>query len=1119
MKLAIVLSVALLVIGLAAGVGSADPYFGFVTVPGSFTHDDFGPDPRIMGETLRWSAATCVRADIDEAVKTPLLGRPGIGYAHTGMDASDIQLFNNHGYYYFIFENEPDGTAGTNPNWAQDYMTRLAAAYPIIKGVSSSNQVIGGNLYTFNYDLLYDYGLKANSEQIGFHCYSNDPATGIAIDNVKPVHDVMVSRGDGDKKIFLGEGWGPMRELPGLKRLFPDAAITPGEISMLRDFVVNGYWSIVTSKANYDPDWVWAVLFFTLNDNWGGRFWADRAVPNYDGQGNLIYYTVDGYNVGLDIFPHFYNGGLIDVDGNAKDNLMDLFPGKGLALGNSGFEYMDRGISEAVAADWSPRLSPAPASAYGIDASIRRGGQRSQRLTLGATSQEYIWQDSVKASATAGQLYSAIGWVKTHEVVKGSGRGAAIKLDFLDASWAVIGSGVWSTGLEGTNGWTKLTATAVAPANTSKVRVVCELSGTSGRAWFDDVCASQGSAASMFTGYVLNTQRNPVEGASVTTTTGGYSAITDEQGYFSIPNVEPGVYDLCASKAGYSSRTAKAQLALPGKTRPLGFSLPPSSSTVPAGVRVEDPAVGGLLKISWTNPTGPFDHVQVYRSTDPQQLGTLVFDEVSAPPVWDTTVVDGTKYRYTVRSVIGGVESTNNDYYYGISSGGLISSAYSEYPGAVWGHWAANFGQTFKATRTGSIGGASCTPGFGGGGGASLTFSIHEGGPTGPQIGPSAGKWAAGDQECTVTWNQGEVPVTQGQTYYLKVVGSAGFAAYRGGDVYPDGCFYINGAAQTTSDMWSTITVVEAKSVVITDVAASESPAGTVEITWKTSAPSTSQVEYGATEAYGNASEVDPTPVTEHSIVLTGLDHETAFHFRAKSTRPGLPEAASLDYIFVTAPDPDAPSTIAQAKTQPDGTWVQLTNKIVTAGNDLFSGQFYIEDLNRTSGMRVIVGSSGINVREGDLVDVSGMMSTTYGERQMISPTASIIERGAPVPDPLWMANRSVGGADLHPLAPGVFNGLGAHNVGLLIGAWGRVTHVDDAGSYFYLDDGTGLADGSGYPGLRVSCGGLASGNSISPPAPNSYVRVTGISSKLPISGEFVRVLRPRSQADVVTVE
>lgn len=972
----------------ALGSASAIPYLGFVTVPGDFNGDDLGADPRIMGEALNHSAATCIRAGGDEANYVSLLGKQGVGYVSGWSDAGDIQWWNNRGYYNFIFENEPDGT--TNPNWASDYMNRLKSSYPMIKGVNAANTVIGGNLFTFNYELLYSNGFKTNSDMTGFHCYSNDPATGINIDAVKPVRDVMVAKGDSAKKIFLGEGWGPMRELPGLKRLFPDSEITPDEIRMLRDFVTSGYWNIVTSKTNYDPTWVWGVLFFTLNDNWGGRHWADRAVPVYDGQGNITSYTVDGYPVGLDIYPHFYNGGIIDINGNAKDNLMDIFPGNGLALGNSGFEYYDRSTSEAVASDWTPKTTPAQLSQYVVDSSINHNGLRSQRLTLNGTTQEYVTQNSVKGSVTPGKQYTVSAWVRTEDVVKGSGKGAIIKLEFLSATGSLVSNAYWSTGVDGTGDWTRITVTAYGTSGSSRLRVTCELSGTSGRAWFDDVCAWQGlnTDKSSFSGYVLDDQRRPVQGADVRIynwQTSGQA--TDANGYFTIPNVEPGVYSPYAVAGGYSSRQINAQLALGGKTRALGFSLPATSPDKPTGVVIKDPAVGGVLELNWANPTGLCDAVRVYRSKDPLSIGTVVYEGMVYGPYWDTGLDDGVIYRYTVRSVRNGVESTNADYYYGMPSGGNKHTTYSAYPGAQWGHWSNNFGQTFVATASGSIASASCMPGFGGtGGGTELTFTIHDG-ANGPQIGPEKKKWGSGNSECTVSWNLGEVPVQSGKTYYLKVKGAAGFAAYRGNDVYSQGCFYIDGSAVTGSDMHSTITITQPRSVEITHVNAGSSPNHCM-FDWATSAPATTQVEYGPTESYGSTTPLDSELTTEHNTVIMGVA-PGKYHFRVKSTRPGLPDAVSPDYTFTATSRWTA--SIAEARTLTDGTAIDVDGLAVTAGNDQLNGFIYVQDRDRTGGIRVYPQTTYGPISEGSVVNVTGVTATVDGERRVVGATVDIV--------------------------------------------------------------------------------------------------------------------------------
>lgn len=71
----------------------------------------------------------------------------------------------------------------------------------------------------------------------------------------------------------------------------------------------------------------------------------------------------------------------------------------------------------------------------------------------------------------------------------------------------------------------------------------------------------------------------------------------------------------------------------------------------------------------------------------------------------------------------------------------------------------------------------------------------------------------------------------------------------------------------------------------------------------------------------------------------------------------------------------------AQAKVFADGATMTLKSVTVTAP---FLGYFYVEDSNRRSGIRVV---STATVHEGDVVDVTGTLTTIDGERRITSPT------------------------------------------------------------------------------------------------------------------------------------
>jgi hypothetical protein len=135
----------------------------------------------------------------------------------------------------------------------------------------------------------------------------------------------------------------------------------------------------------------------------------------------------------------------------------------------------------------------------------------------------------------------------------------------------------------------------------------------------------------------------------------------------------------------------------------------------------------------------------------------------------------------------------------------------------------------------------------------------------------------------------------------------------------------------------------------------------------------------------------------------------------------------------------------------------------------------------------------------------------------------------AQVPPPLAIPNSALGGAALNQYTPGTTDGKGAHNIGLLVKCWGKVTKTDPAGKFFYIDDGSKLRDGysEAFVGIRVSIENLAPGNTISMPGEGQFLLITGISSTSAIQvtndqgqqvTKIIPTLRPRKQDDLYTV-
>ncbi len=155
-----------------------------------------------------------------------------------------------------------------------------------------------------------------------------------------------------------------------------------------------------------------------------------------------------------------------------------------------------------------------------------------------------------------------------------------------------------------------------------------------------------------------------------------------------------------------------------------------------------------------------------------------------------------------------------------------------------------------------------------------------------------------------------------------------------------------------------------------------------------------------------------------------------------------------------------AAGSVARLAGLPNGNVVSLSASVVTAA---FDGCFYIEDTNRTSGIKIV--SSNI-VSINDTVQIIGTLGTLNGERYI---SASQI---------------TYTGATANPIRPlgmngGSYSAQAPMKLGLLLTLWGEVTSGGD-GSYFYIEDGSGssvevlVPDGvtpptSGY----VACTGI----------------------------------------------
>lgn len=276
---------------------------------------------------------------------------------------------------------------------------------------------------------------------------------------------------------------------------------------------------------------------------------------------------------------------------------------------------------------------------------------------------------------------------------------------------------------------------------------------------------------------------------------------------------------------------------------------------------------------------------------------------------------------------------------------------------------------------------------------------------------------------------------------------------------------------------------------------ASEAPAGTVTIAWATDLSSTSRVDYGPTSSYG-LTATDGTLTKSHSITLTGLAPASVYHFMVTSTAAGKTDSVSEDFIFTTSA-----SSLSALRGMPTTTTSGATGLVVSA---VLVNGFYVQDVNRVCGIKVL-GSTNAHV--GSLVNVSGTLDTDGGER--VLRNAIVVPAGSgDAPAPLALSTKSAGGAAISADLPGVTNGKGANNIGLLVKTSGKV--IEAGTNAFWVDDGCHLIAADGKTGLKVNADGLVM------PEVGDLITVIGISGAESISGSIWPVLRPRTDADVL---
>ncbi|MCE5198903.1 MAG: hypothetical protein ABFD54_14675 [Armatimonadota bacterium] len=234
-------------------------------------------------------------------------------------------------------------------------------------------------------------------------------------------------------------------------------------------------------------------------------------------------------------------------------------------------------------------------------------------------------------------------------------------------------------------------------------------------------------------------------------------------------------------------------------------------------------------------------------------------------------------------------------------------------------------------------------------------------------------------------------------------------------------------------------------------------------------------------------------------------------------------EINSPRQIVFTPISPTPSLGMSNAKSLPSYSMVKIDDLVVTARFMGDTGSiigFSIEHPERTSGVRVI---STASVLRGYKVSVQGRAVTLDGERVIDTSgpdsSVTIISKGNTAASPLYLNNKAVCGGAFGAQPAVVDNApdtlsTGLNTVGLYAKIFGRVTYVANTGNYsgyFYLDDGSGLWDGSvdasGAPISGVRCRPAQAFNGLPGPMPqeNTYVTALGVVGVQKVNGHNAR--------------
>lgn len=190
---------------------------------------------------------------------------------------------------------------------------------------------------------------------------------------------------------------------------------------------------------------------------------------------------------------------------------------------------------------------------------------------------------------------------------------------------------------------------------------------------------------------------------------------------------------------------------------------------------------------------------------------------------------------------------------------------------------------------------------------------------------------------------------------------------------------------------------------------------------------------------------------------------------------------------------PDLTGSVADIRKSADNTKIEVTEGVVTG---VYNGSLYIEDANRAAGIKVT--SAGTLAEGTRVTNLTGRTMTDANGERYIRALHMTVNSG----DPLT--------------ALGVSNKAATNSLtqGLLVKTWGKVTYVADDKSYFYIDDGSNIQDGTGNTGIRVDLSNALIAR-LTAIFVDEQVAVTGVMGRTTDGSSSIIVIRPESTLSI----